>query len=264
MRLDSVRFGVRTNKTIRKAEGTTKGTFLSQAQQLAIKKSNEELKSKVAVYKNKMIKSENYYEKINKKEQRKRKLREDEVETYGIEEEELDTIQEKEIMFRVVPDLEEIHTQEESDTEDQTEVDQETASEESQADINDVEALLQQLKTLQNQSKDFSNLTEEEQMKIHHLQRDLQKHNPKFVEVEGNFNRQTRPFTLQKLSGFMDSSELMRKFLQTGEKQGKYLLKPQKKGPSYVHRDGKNKQHKKKVQRSSDVKNDLKVIKEEK
>jgi len=48
------------------------------------------------------------------------------------------------------------------------------------------------------------------------------------MKIEGNANKQIRAFTLEKLSGFMSMSELSRKFLQSGEKQGKIMLKPAK------------------------------------
>jgi hypothetical protein len=56
---------------------------------------------------------------------------------------------------------------------------------------------------------------------------------------------------MQKLSDVWTEGEIARKFLQTGEKSGKVLLKPstQKK---FVY-DGRNKKH----QRKAQIKNDI-------
>lgn len=56
----------------------------------------------------------------------------------------------------------------------------------------------------------------------------LSKLQVKTVSVSGNVNRMYRPFTLQKLSGFMDSQQMQKLFLQSGENQGKFMLKKKK------------------------------------
>lgn len=66
----------------------------------------------------------------------------------------------------------------------------------------------------------------------------------KFVKIEGNANKQYRAFTLEKLSGFMNTSQIQKKFLQSGEKQGKYMLKPSK-ARNVVNDGSKNKKKKK-------------------
>ena len=59
----------------------------------------------------------------------------------------------------------------------------------------------------------------------------------------------------------MNASEVQRKFLQTGEKQGKYLFKPVKRGPANIN--GKNAKHKNKMQTNFDIKKDKKELEKE-
>lgn len=80
------------------------------------------------------------------------------------------------------------------------------------------------------------------------------------IKLEGNLNRLNRAFKLQKLSGFMNAAELHRKFLQTGEKHGKLLLKVDKYSTKGVNVDGKNKKQKAKKARQQEIKSDAKEI----
>jgi hypothetical protein len=91
-----------------------------------------------------------------------------------------------------------------------------------------VRMTLLKLKALQKKYAhvDYDDIPENDQYEIKHLQKELNKYQPKLVDLEGNTNKQYRTFTLQKLSGFMNTSQIQKKFLQTGEKQGKYMLKP--------------------------------------
>jgi hypothetical protein len=71
MRIDATRFGVRTNKTIRKAGSHSEA--LSKVQEKVLKESYASNPS-IELVNGKLLKSSNNFEKINKKE-RKRKLR---------------------------------------------------------------------------------------------------------------------------------------------------------------------------------------------
>lgn len=94
MKIDAVRFGVRTNKTIRKAN---KSTISYDMEKAILKQSNNG--SVISSYGDKLIKSANNFEQINKKE-RKRKLKQDADE---IEEDE-DYEQDEEFYVQVLPD----------------------------------------------------------------------------------------------------------------------------------------------------------------
>ena len=73
MRFDTVRFGVKTNKTIRKAG--QKGAMIQEVEKTILSKSNAV--AQVELYDGKLLKSKNNFEQINKNE-RKRKLKKDE------------------------------------------------------------------------------------------------------------------------------------------------------------------------------------------
>ena len=108
-------------------------------------------------------------------------------------------------------------------------------------EVKELREVLNSLNTLQSKyaHQKFDDIPEDDQYTIKILQKDLNRLQPRCTNVEGNANKQYRTFTLQKLSGFMNTQELSRKFLQTGEKQGKYILKPQK--HKKVTNDGKQK-----------------------
>jgi hypothetical protein len=228
MRIDSVRFGVRTSKTIRKSGQKTAITF--DMENAIIKQSNKG--ASLQAYDDKLIKSANNFEKINKNE-RKRKLKQNANEVE--EEDEYFEQEDEEFYVQVIPDKN-FEKRQDSDSENENEETKDEDGEDSQEEAIDasnepVKAILVQLAALQKQyvGVNFDDINEGDQMKIKDLQRELNKFNPKLMKIEGNANKQIRAFTLEKLSGFMSTQELQRKYLQSGEKQGKYMLKPGKK-----------------------------------
>lgn len=95
MRIDAVRFGVRTNKTIRKSG--QKGATIQDIEKEILKQSNKT--PQVMLYGDKLVKSANNFEKKNKQD-RKRQLKQNKDTEYISEEEEYleDIEQDQEIM----------------------------------------------------------------------------------------------------------------------------------------------------------------------
>jgi hypothetical protein len=250
MRIESVRFGVRSSKTIRKSG--QKGVISTDIEKAILKQSNKGVS--IQAYGEKLIKSANNFEKINKNE-RKRKLKQNANEVE--DEDEIFEQEDEEFYVQVIPDKNQEKRQDsDSDNENEETKDQdgeESQDEEIDASNEPVKAILDQLATLQKQyvGVNFDDIAEGDQIKIKELQRELNKFNPKLMKIEGNANKQIRAFTLEKLSGFMSTHEFQRKYLQTGEKQGKYMLKPGKKN------DGNQNQSKKQEKRNQ-MKNQIK------
>ena len=101
----------------------------------------------------------------------------------------------------------------------------------------------------------FDEIPDDDQYEIKHLQKQLNEFKPVFKSFEGNFNKMTRAFTLEKLSGFMSANQFQRKYLQTGEKQGKFLFKPDR-HTSHNIIDDKKKSNKRQYHKNQ-IKSDL-------
>lgn len=96
MRIEATKFGVKTNKTLRKA-GAQKGGIIEEVEKTVLKQSNSV--AQVELYNGKLLKSKNNFEQIDKNE-RKRKLREDD-ETANDQQYDSED-QEEEIMVQLV------------------------------------------------------------------------------------------------------------------------------------------------------------------
>ena len=146
MRIDTVRFGVRTNKTIRKT-GQKNGTSV-EVEKALLKQINKQ-GARIHAYNEKIIKSSNNFEKINKNE-RKRKLKENVSEN---EEDEYFEQNDEEIYVQVITESKKRAAEESDNENEETKIDeegQESEEEEFNSESNEpVKAILDQLAVLQ-------------------------------------------------------------------------------------------------------------------
>jgi 3-hydroxy-3-methylglutaryl CoA synthase len=118
MRIDAVRYGVRSNKTLRKVAGRSDALY--KAQNEVLKKSYGS-GPKIELVNGKLMKSANNYEKVDKNE-RKRKLKENEDQYYDAISEEEGYDEEDEIFYvHVVDDTNKVaRKHQDSDEEEET------------------------------------------------------------------------------------------------------------------------------------------------
>lgn len=267
MRIEGSRFGVKTNKTIRRAGEGAKNQALSKAQEQAVKLSQKN-HPQVELVNGKLMKSANNFEKVNKKE-RKRQLTEamEDEDRYGVEEDEEYMDEEMQYQIQIVKDsmTAKQRRQQEEEDEEETKSESEDSQEDAQSTQSDwleagseeeqseIRQILYDLAHLQRTYAQVAQheIPEEEEAKIKALQRRLDAYKPVFKNLEGNSNRIFRSFSLEKLSGFMNAQEFQRKYLQTGGKQGKFLLKSNKQSKSAKRDAAKHKASKRKELKQS-------------
>jgi hypothetical protein len=257
MRIEGSRFGVKTSKTIRRAPAN--GQALNKAQNEALKQSQKS-HPQVELVNGKLMKSANNFEKVNKKE-RKRQLTEAMEDQYQVEADEQDFEEEEQYMVEIVDNRptkaskrrqdeeDEEETKSESDEEDAQSTQSnwlEAGSESEQKEIREILFELAQLQRIYAKVAQ-EEIPEDDLYKIKALQRSLDAYKPVFKNLEGNSNRIFRAFSLEKLSGFMSAQEFQRKYLQTGAKQGKFMLKGNKHSKSDKKDAAKAKNQKKKA-----------------
>ena len=124
-----------------------------------------------------------------------------------------------------------------------------SSSEETLTSAENARELKNELKTLEAQlkKKSFDELPEETQLRIKEIQRQLQKMDVHREKFEGNVNHFANTLVMSRLSEVLTDKEKAKKFIQTSDRNGKYLLKPIKQKHEYVL-DGKNNKQKKKKQ----------------
>eukprot|EP00347_Sterkiella_histriomuscorum_P014199 403361792 len=260
MRIEATRFGVRTNKTIRKAGNTS--VALSKLQDEVVKKSNAS-HPQIELVNGKLLKSAKNFEKIDKNE-RKRKLQQNEVYSNQHDEEYDSAEESQEFYVQIVENTKKSKKQnvQESDSDEEEtkdvsgdEQDLEDILEGTNDDENaEIRLVLAELAKLQKLYASLPNdeIPEDDQHRIKQLQRQLNNYKPIFENFEGNINKSYRSFTLEKLSGFMNAQQFQRKYLQTGEKAGKYILKADK--STNVEKEGA-----KKAEKRKNLKNQIKT-----
>jgi hypothetical protein len=98
--------------------------------------------------------------------------------------------------------------------------------------------------------------TEDDELRMKEIKKELSKINPKFIEVAGNRNQISNRLMMQRLSDILSGNQLNRKFIQAHDKEtGTVILKPAKNNKATY--DGKNKKQKKKQERMNEINIDM-------